>query len=72
MSMSALSIGAGGMRAAANRFETSAARVSNPNSGADMATEMISIMQSKIEFEASAKIVKMAGDMQKSAIDILA
>lgn len=60
------------MRAAASRFETSAAKISNPNAGGDTAEAMVDILQAKFEFEASAKMVRMASDLQKSAIDILA
>lgn len=63
------------MQQAASRFEASANRVARSGTGlaeVDIATEMVSVLQSKHEFAANAKVVSAISDMQKSAIDILA
>jgi hypothetical protein len=72
MTSSAISSGLSGLQRATQRFESSAARIANPNSGGDLATEIVNVMMAKLDFEASTKVVKIAGNMQKSAIDILA
>ena len=75
MSISAISSGISGMQQAAARLETSAAKIARAGTGlgeVDIATEMVNVMLSQLDFEASTKIVKAASDMQKSAIDILA
>ncbi|MET3900026.1 flagellar hook protein FlgE [Devosia sp. UYZn731] len=72
MTISAMSSGLSGLQRATQKFETSAARVASPNSGADLAEELINVLTAKLDFEASTQIIKVASDMQKSAIDILA
>ena len=72
MSMSAISSGLSGLQRATQKFEGSAARIANPNSGGDMAEDLVNVLTAKLEFEASTKVIKVASDMQKSAIDILA
>jgi flagellar hook protein FlgE len=72
MTISAMSSGLSGLQRATQKFETGAARIANPNSGADLATELVNVLTAKLDFEASTKIIKVASDMQKSAIDILA
>lgn len=75
MAMSAISSGVSGMQQAASRFESSANRVARSGTGlaeVDIATEMVSVMQSKHEFAANAKVVGAVTDMQQSLIDILA
>ena len=75
MAISAISHGVSGMQSAANRFEASANRVARYGTGlgeVDLATEMVSVMQSKHEFAANAKVVRSVSDMTKSLIDILA
>jgi len=75
MSMSSLSIGTAGMHRAAERFEASASRVARYGTGlaeVDIASEMVDIIQTKAQYKASAKIVTVASDMAKAAIDILA
>lgn len=44
--------------------------VATPNVG--VATELVNALLARTQFEASAMIVKVASDMQKAAIDILA
>jgi flagellar hook protein FlgE len=72
MTTSAISSGVSGLQRATQRFETSAARIANPNSGGDLAEELVNVLTAKLDFEASTKVIKVASDMQKSAIDILA
>jgi flagellar hook-associated protein FlgK len=75
MAISALSSSISGMHRASDRFEASANRVARYGTGladVDLGTEMVNVMQSKHEFAANAKVAKAIGDMQKSAIDILA
>ena len=75
MAISAISSSISGMQQAASRFEASANRVARYGTGladVDLATEMVSVMQSKHEFAASAKVVRSVSDMTKSLIDILA
>ena len=72
MTISAMSSGLAGLQRATQKFETSAARIANPTSGGDMAEDLINVLTAKLDFEASTKIIKVASDMQKSAIDILA
>lgn len=75
MTISAISSGISGMHRAADRFEASANRVARFGTGladVDLATEMVEVMLAKHDFTASAKVVRVVSDMQKSAIDILA
>jgi flagellar hook protein FlgE len=72
MTTSAISSGVSGLQRATQRFETSATRIANPNLGADLAEELVNVLTAKLDFEASTKVIKVASDMQKSAIDILA
>jgi flagellar basal body rod protein FlgC len=75
MAISAISHSVSGMHRAAERFEASANRVARYGTGladVDLGTEMVNVMQSKHDFAANAKVAKAIGDMQKSAIDILA
>lgn len=72
MSISAISSGLSGLQRASQRFEASAARIANPNSGSDMTTDLVDVLTAKLDFEASTKVIKIASDMEKSAIDILA
>ena len=68
--ISAMSSGMAGLQRATQRLEKSAASIANPNSGGDMAEDLINVLIAKLDFEASTKIIKVASDMQKSAIDI--
>ena len=75
MAISAISSGISGMRGAAERFEASANRVARFGTGladVDLATEMVNVLLAKHDFAASAKVVRVVSDMQRSAIDILA
>lgn len=76
--MSALSIAAAGMNAAANRFEHNAVNItrsaaSTPKgAGTDVATEMVDMMVNQTQFEVLANVVRRASEMAKTGIDILA
>lgn len=75
MTMTAVSNGVAGMHNAASRLETSAGRIARVGTGLgdiDLATEFVNVLQAKHDFAASAKVTRIAGDMQRSAIDILA
>ena len=76
--MSALSIAAAGMNAAANRFERKASNITAAGAGTpagegvDMVTEMVDMLMNQNTFEILANVARRASDMQKHAIDILA
>jgi len=73
--MSSLAIGAAGLHAATQRFETSAARIARFGTGpepVDLATEMVTIIEAKADFKAAAKIVGVARDMDRALLDIFA
>jgi hypothetical protein len=75
MTISSIALGASGMHRAADRFETAASRVARFGTGlgdVDLATEMVEVLMAKAQFKASANIVRVADEMTKSAIDILA
>lgn len=75
MTISALSIGAAGMQRAADRFEASASRVARYGTGlgdVDIASEMVEVLEAKAAFKASTAIMRVADEMAKSTIDILA
>ena len=72
MSISAISSGLSGLQRASQRFESSAERIANPNSGADLATEAVNVLSAKLDFEAATKVIKVANDMARNTIDILA
>ena len=76
MTISAISIAAGGMQRAADRFEASAARVARSGTGLggeiDLATEMVDVMMAETDFKASAKLIRVADEMAGSLLDILA
>ena len=73
--MNISSIGAAGMQRAGDRFEASAARIARTGTGletSDLATDIIEMKEAEIAFKANAKIVKLADELAKTTIDILA
>lgn len=75
MTISAISSGIAGMHRASNSFEASASRVARYGTGladVDIASEMVDVMEAKALFKASTTIVRVADEMAKSTIDILA
>jgi flagellar basal body rod protein FlgC len=74
--MSALTIAAAGMNAAAARFERNASNITRAGAGlagdVDLGAEMVDMMVNQTQFEVLATVARRAGEMQKQAIDILA
>jgi flagellar basal body rod protein FlgC len=76
--MSALSIAAAGMNAASARFERNATNITRAASatpegqGIDLAAEMVDMLATQRQFEALAAVVRRAGEMSKTGVDILA
>lgn len=76
--MSALSIAAAGMNAASARFERNATNITRAASGTpegqgvDLASEMVDMLATQRQFEALAAVVRRAGEMSKTGVDILA
>lgn len=75
MTISAIGQGVAGMHRAADRLESSASRVARFGTGlgdVDLATEMVEVLEAKAQFKASTTMVRVADDMAKATIDILA
>ena len=75
MTISAIASGTAGMHRAADRLETSAARIARTGTGqgdVDLSTELVETMMAEADFKASATVVRAADRMTRSAIDILA
>jgi hypothetical protein len=76
--MSALSIAAAGMNAAANRFERNAVNITRATAGTpmgegvDVAAEMVDMLVNQTQFEMLANVARRASEMTKTGIDILA
>ena len=67
--MDAISIGTTGMLSAARQFDTSALRAV---SGGEAASALVGQTTSKLDFEASAKVVKTADQMMGRLLDTFA
>jgi len=75
MTISSIASGITGMQRAADRFEASANRVARFGTGledVELTTEMVGVLEAKSAFKANATIVRVADQMAKSVIDILA
>jgi len=76
--VSALSIAAAGMNAAANRFERNAVNITRAGAGTpegqgvDIGAEMVDMMINQNQFSVLASVAKRASEMTKAGIDILA
>ncbi len=76
--MSALTIAAAGMNAAATRFERNATNITRATAGTpegegiDVGAEMVDMMINQTAFEVLASVARRASDMTKTGIDILA
>lgn len=76
--MSALSIAAAGMNAAATRFERNATNITRAGAGTpegqgvDIGAEMVDMMINQNQFSVLAAVAKRASEMTKTGIDILA
>lgn len=75
MTISSISIGASGMQRASQQLEQSASRVARFGTGGeqvDLSTEMVSVIEARTNFKASAQVVSVASEMSKALLDILA
>ena len=76
--MSALSIAAAGMNAAANRLERNAVNITRASAGTpmgqdvDLASEMVDMMINQTQFGILANVARRASEMTKTGIDMLA
>ena len=65
-------IASSGMMTAAARLETSAARVADPNSGADLSTEAVNQIAARLDFAANALVLRADNRMTGALLDMLA
>lgn len=65
-------IASSGMMNAATRLETSAAKIADPSSGADLGTEAVSQIEARIDFAANALVLRADGKMTGALLDMLA
>jgi hypothetical protein len=63
--------GAGMMNAAA-RLATSAAKVADPKSGADLSTEAVNQIEARLDFTANALVLRADSRMTGALLDVLA
>ena len=70
--MDPLSIARYGMMSAQDRLAKSATRIANWNGGddIDLAHETVEMIEAKLQFSASAKVVTFADEMWRSLMDI--
>ena len=66
------SIAASGMLSAATLLQTSAAKVSDPSSGADLSTEAVNQLEARIAFAANALVLRAGHRMTGALLDVLA
>ena len=66
---SVLSITAGGMNAAMQRFQTAASNIASGSD--DLEQGAIELMMSKISFEAEARVVEVVAQMSDRLLDIM-
>ena len=66
------SIASSGMLSAATRLETSAAKVADPASGADLATEAVNQIEARLDFAANAQVLRAGNTMTGALLDMLA
>jgi flagellar hook protein FlgE len=76
--MDAISAALSGLNAAESKLDRTARRLSQigavdnvPTDSVDLATEMVSLMTAKLQFEANLKSLETANQMAKHTIDIL-
>jgi len=65
-------IAASGMLNAAARPQTSAAKVADPSSGADLTTEAVNLVEARIDFVANALVLRAGYQMTGALLDVLA
>ena len=61
-----------GMMNAATRLQTSAAKIADPSSGADLGTEAVNQIEARIDFAANALVLRADGKMTGALLDMLA
>jgi flagellar basal body rod protein FlgC len=73
MAMSSVSsIAASGMLTAAARLETSASKIANSSSGADLAAEAVNQVEARLDFAANAVVLRAGHQMIGALLDVLA
>ena len=65
-------IAASGMLNAAARLQTSAAKITDPSSGADLSTEAVNQIEARIDFAANALVLHADHQMTGALLDVLA
>jgi len=60
------------VKIAAARLQTSAAKVADPNSGADLTTEAANQMSARLDFSANALVLHADSKMTGALLDMLA
>ena len=65
-------IACSGMMNAAARLQTSAAKVADPNSGADLTTEAANQIAARVDFSANALVLRAGSNMIGALLDMLA
>jgi flagellar basal body rod protein FlgC len=65
-------IASAGMMSAAARLETSASRIANPSSGADLTTEVANQIGARLDFAANALVLRADSKMTGALLDMLA
>lgn len=65
------SIAFSGIQAATQRLQTSAGNIANPNSGADLASEVVDQVTAQAGVSLGLQMIKADHDMTQQLIDIL-
>ena len=65
-------IATSGMLNAAARLQTSAAKITDPSSGADLSTEAVNQIEARIDFAANALVLHADHQMTGALLDVLA
>ena len=69
---SVTAIAASGMLNAFARLQSSAAKVADPSSGADLPTECLNRIEARIDFAANALVLRTGHRMTGALLDVLA
>jgi flagellar hook protein FlgE len=75
--MTAIQSAIGGMNQAETQLNTTAVHIANlatnpPQDSVDLSTDMVNLLESSLNFAASASVVHVADQMQQSTLSILA
>ena len=65
-------IASSGLMNAATRLASSAAKVADPNSGADLSTEAVKQIEARLDFSANALVLRADSKMTGTLLDMLA